>query len=442
MFKVFYKYSACIKIKTDNISILCDPWFGDNTYYGTWTQFPEIKDKFELIGDFDFIYLSHIHPDHYCEQSIKDIIKKYPEKKIIITDWGSKPNYLKKKLIGDGLEKYIISNKKNTYEFSDTIVRIFPHNTNSSSDIDSFLIAYSKKSRKSVLNINDCECNQKLADEINSLKDELSIDISLLCINYTGAGPYPQTYYSPIKQKKILERESKKKKRKFLNRYTDFIKKVKSSYRLPFAGKYALKGDLSKLNKYRGVADALEVKSIDKNAVILADSKDAYFDIEKMQANKERKELYKMPEYIHSEKDYYWRTSLNFEPNESILKRLLITSINRAHRKSECLDNCLWSIYCSNNKNYLQQIWEEEEPWLVNEPLITFNCNKDLKPMELPKNNKIHSHLFIESKALFLVLTGIAHWNNYEVGSIMQVRRIPDLFDRHMQDYLNFLSVI
>lgn len=36
MFKVFYKYSACIKICADDISILCDPWFSENAYYGTW----------------------------------------------------------------------------------------------------------------------------------------------------------------------------------------------------------------------------------------------------------------------------------------------------------------------------------------------------------------------------------------------------------------------
>ena len=47
-----------------------------------------------------------------------------------------------------------------------------------------------------------------------------------------------------------------------------------------------------------------------------------------------------------------------------------------------------------------------------------------------------------ESKALFAVLTGITHWNNYEVGSVYQVRRYPDKFEPTMQAFLNFLSVI
>ena len=40
------------------------------------------------------------------------------------------------------------------------------------------------------------------------------------------------------------------------------------------------------------------------------------------------------------------------------------------------------------------------------------------------------------------MLTGITHWNNYEVGSVYQVRRVPDKFEPKMQAFLNFLSVI
>ncbi len=42
MFRVFYKYSACIKICTDDITILCDPWFDKNAYDGNRGKYPEI----------------------------------------------------------------------------------------------------------------------------------------------------------------------------------------------------------------------------------------------------------------------------------------------------------------------------------------------------------------------------------------------------------------
>ena len=54
MFKVFYKYSACIKICTEDISILCDPWFGKFAYDGTWTQYPSPQNVVNLIGSFEY----------------------------------------------------------------------------------------------------------------------------------------------------------------------------------------------------------------------------------------------------------------------------------------------------------------------------------------------------------------------------------------------------
>ena len=143
MFKVFYKYSACIKICTDDISILCDPWFGDEAYEGTWIQYPKPKNVIKFLGDFDYIYISHIHPDHYCLQTIKKLLKNNKNKKLLIADWESKPNYLKRKLQSDGFEEYIL--ETNSKEINDTTINIIPNITDSQSDVDTALLVTSKK---------------------------------------------------------------------------------------------------------------------------------------------------------------------------------------------------------------------------------------------------------------------------------------------------------
>jgi L-ascorbate metabolism protein UlaG (beta-lactamase superfamily) len=107
MFRVYYKYSACIKVCTEDIAILCDPWFGGNAYEGTWGQYPSVKDARKLVGNFDAIYISHIHPDHYCAESIAKLLSFYGPKPIWIADWGDQPNYLAKKIESDGLGKHI-----------------------------------------------------------------------------------------------------------------------------------------------------------------------------------------------------------------------------------------------------------------------------------------------------------------------------------------------
>ena len=441
MFKVIYKYSACIKICTDDVNILCDPWFGKDAYEGTWTQFPQIQNIDDFIGNFDIVYLSHIHPDHYCPETLKILFNKFGEKEILIADWGDKhPNYLEKKLRNDGLEKFL--NVNNHKIFNDTEINIVPNKTGSASDIDSALIVSSKSLKKSVLNINDCIYNKYLFNEIIKHKNNLNTEFSLFCLGYTGAGPYPQTYYSPEIEKDILIEKALEKKRKFFERYQNAINSIPSKRRLPFAGKYLLAGDLSVLNKYRGVADALEVKSIDSGAIVLDDGGDAYFDLEKNHVSRERKKLYDFPEKIESQRDYFWRKAISFYPTKTLLKRIIVQCIKRAHNKSQCESNYFYSIYPYDDKNTLSHIWSLKKPYKNIEPIITFNCCKDKNPFDLNVKSEIHAHLFIESKALFAVLTGISHWNNFEVGSVFQIRRIPDKFNRNMQSYLNFLSIV
>ena len=203
-----------------------------------------------------------------------------------------------------------------------------------------------------------------------------------------------------------------------------------------------MKGDLSILNKYRGVADALEVKKIDKDAIILDDGGDSFFDLENLTASSVRSHLYSKADYLPIDTDYKWRTSIGFIPNPTLLKRLLHKSIANAHHRSECVDDCYWTIHSYDKPSQLLEIWSHNDPWMHFESLTTFNCNKNSKPQDISKTPKVHCHMFIESKALFAVLTGITHWNNYEVGSVFQVRRIPDQYHPEMQHFLNFMSVI
>jgi len=200
MFKVEYKYSACIKIITDDTRILCDPWFSGSAYEGTWHQFPPIKDKIRLTGDFDFIYISHIHPDHYCSETIKELLTHYGNKKILLADWGEHPNYLARKMASDGFWDILLLS--NEMIIGDTSIRIIPNHTGSLSDIDSALIVSRRKSRRAVLNVNDCIYNDRFYNQINAVKAEGGLEFTLFCLGYTGAGSYPQTYYSPITDEK------------------------------------------------------------------------------------------------------------------------------------------------------------------------------------------------------------------------------------------------
>ncbi len=92
MIEVTYYYSACVGIKTQDISVLCDPWFTDGIYDGSWYQYPKLKDPVSKIGSYDLVYVSHIHPDHYDSNFLKEYLAAYPMARVVIAPFGK--NYL------------------------------------------------------------------------------------------------------------------------------------------------------------------------------------------------------------------------------------------------------------------------------------------------------------------------------------------------------------
>ena len=91
--------SATIILESSDVKLICDPWLTDGIYYGSWCNYPPIPiEKYDLEG-IDYIYVSHIHPDHFdpgtFEHLNKDIpvlIHKYHKQflKMNITRWASK----------------------------------------------------------------------------------------------------------------------------------------------------------------------------------------------------------------------------------------------------------------------------------------------------------------------------------------------------------------
>jgi UDP-MurNAc hydroxylase len=129
-----YIYSACIITKTPDVVILHDPWFTEGIYDGSWYHYPKINDPLTSIGDVDYIYISHIHPDHYDCDFLKSYFNKYGVKKVLIANHS--PNHLAGKMRADGIESTILIEP---LIIGKTSIEIIPHQTGSSSDIDSVL---------------------------------------------------------------------------------------------------------------------------------------------------------------------------------------------------------------------------------------------------------------------------------------------------------------
>ena len=76
--KITFLQSACVLIESDNTKILCDPWLVDGEYYGSWSLYPPYELKPEKFDDVDYIYISHIHPDHCSPKTLSKLNKNIP----------------------------------------------------------------------------------------------------------------------------------------------------------------------------------------------------------------------------------------------------------------------------------------------------------------------------------------------------------------------------
>jgi len=423
--KVRYIYSACIVTSTPDVSILHDPWFTEGIYDGSWFHFPKVLDPVESIGDVDIVYISHIHPDHYDSLFLKKYFAEYGVKKVCIANHS--PNHLAGKMRADGINPTILSTP---LEIGSTSIEIIPHKTGSISDIDSAMVLkYRSSADKThcVVNANDIIFDDEMRQKLKNTAGDVDI---LLC-GYTGAGPYPQTYFDLSSDQ--LVKEANNKKVSFFERYKALVDTIDATVNIPFAGKYVLGGRLAGMNEFRGVADPVEILEFDNKAIVLADNGgeiDTKYFIPTQVRTKMYDEIEKVQrmEEIKSAKMDYERLISEHEIGQLPLKRLLILASRNALNKSECEDDY---YFCFN---------------LPTVGICVLNANKNRSESvtffdELASLPVPRSEIIIDPRYLFGLLTNVYHWNNAEVGSQYETRRTPNVLNRKAQTFLNYLTI-
>jgi UDP-MurNAc hydroxylase len=74
--KVTFLGHAGLFVETDHGSILCDPWFNP-AFFASWFPFPDNQSvDLEAIGHPDFLYISHLHHDHFDPAFLRDHVDK------------------------------------------------------------------------------------------------------------------------------------------------------------------------------------------------------------------------------------------------------------------------------------------------------------------------------------------------------------------------------
>tara|TARA_B100000579_G_C22805640_1_gene842349 strand:+ start:500 stop:1831 length:1332 start_codon:yes stop_codon:yes gene_type:complete len=259
--------NSFIEVIFSNKKIVCDPWIG-NTNESAWYSWPFYYKSNSFLNQIkpDFIYISHLHCDHFDPKTLG----KYKNKntKIIIKKFKSKR--LKNKIKNLGFKNIIElkswEKKRICDEFNIAIIPQMSSNTSELSDevnydLDTSIIIESRISKKIFYNNVD---NPLSINELKKVKkyinDNFKSNLSIMCYPLGAASGYPQTFIDLNKsheKKKIIEKSFEK--------LGKVLKIFEPEIFFPAGGTYMISGKFNVLNKWIAQPSNGEIKNYFKN---------------------------------------------------------------------------------------------------------------------------------------------------------------------------------
>lgn len=436
--------SACVVVEHAGVRVLCDPWLSDGIYYGSWYHYPPLTIAPEDLADVDYIYISHIHPDHMDVETLKRLPKSI---KVLVLEYAEK--YLVRILSGLGFEVTEVPHRGSVTLGEDFVLELFaadncdpllcsrflgcaPQPYGKTMWIDS--LAVFRGGGMTVVNTNDCPFELAHAACAAIVDRHGTVDLAL--VGYSGAGEYPQCFDN-LQGAAILEK-AREKRAQFLSQATLFIRQLRARAVMPFAGQYTLGGRLSALNDLRGVPEPHEAavelqqllrKDLSPPAIVLLNSGESY-DVESGQASAP----YMPPDPVERQRyidEVLSGKSFTYEGTEA-------ASLERVD---------LLPLLAEAQKRLLrhQELWNYSSPWRLyldagGDDLYCVPF--DRTPVAAVKRGGEQGpyvRISLDYALLRMILERRAHWNNASIGSHLRFFRDPDVYERAVYMLLSYL---
>lgn len=393
--------NACCIYESNNFKLLCDPWLSPGAFYGSWFQYPPLKTKPEDVADYDALYISHLHPDHFDPETLKHFDKTKP---VIILDRD--PNYLERMVRREGFGNIAKLKDGETLKIGPFIVTMFGpfcghpfFETELGNLIDSAIVVDDGSYK--IFNANDNTPDLKSAQ---MLKDRFgSFDIAQL--NYNAAGPYPSCFKNLSFPEKVKAHTHTLKRN--LNHVVELCGVLEPGVFMPFAGAYMLGGRNWAKNEYLGTttpefaAGFVQMESLFQDTLILKEG-------ESYELGSELRQCF----YAQAPYDYD-TDSLPAIPELDYLIKEATKNLRKYQDRFQCYPEA--SV------------------------LINGRYQINLSQEGLEAQNYLKADL--DPALLHGILTGKYHWNNAEIGCHIEFYREPDVYLPDVHLLMSFLHV-
>lgn len=421
--KVRHIYNACCIYESQGARLLTDPWLMDGAFEGSWAAYPPLKTKPQDVIGCDFLYISHLHPDHFDPETLQHFDRKIP---VIIYENNRGLNFLKNKLMTMGFINIIGIKDGETYlipPFRLTMYGPFSKHPFDPSLLGNFLdsaLVIEAEGIK-ILNANDNTPTLEAASQIRKNHGPLR----LVQLKDSLAGPYPSCFpqlNSYQKQQEAI---------RLVHRQTDHIVKVATQldarYLQPFASSYRLQGYLSWKNAYLGLQDSFILKTkLEKEYSYLRPallSENDVLDLETgiITYGEKNQMDFLIWEKLYSTKKYVYENDPL--PVSSEIKESVSKAFEKLAQKQKQL-------------NYFPDI---HLTLSVSDPNYYLSASVSLRADNKIPSQKITARLPV--RLLHRILHRKAHWNNSEVGCHIDFTREPNVYDPDFPNLMAFFHL-
>ncbi|MEX0862880.1 MBL fold metallo-hydrolase [Nitrosopumilus sp.] len=441
--KIIQLNSASVMIEDSTgdskVKILCDPWLEGEEYLGSWAMYPPYDFNPDNFIDVDFIYVSHIHPDHSSAKTLSKLNKDIP---VLIHNFPEK--FLKNKIESLGfktieLEHGVRISLKNNLHINIMAADNCDPNICGqimgcglaeikfkTTQIDT--IAVFDNEKQVIVNTNDCPFD--IAKDTASLIKSLYGNIDVLLVGYVAASSWPHCYNLPDDEK---HQESIKKQFTKLETTKKYIELLQPKYYIPFAGRYTLCGKNTVMNQYRGepeLEDAFEwlcsnVSPEKYRGIIM--NNDCWLDIDTGKINKtytpiDKTEKQKYVNDVLSKKKFPYEHEPI--PSSSEIWDLIPKSYENFEKIRKKIN------WVSNSIIILKTIDVNNE-----DLIIAISCNgkgfQKISQSDI-ENYDQYMTISLDIRLLKWLLNGPqkAHWSNADLGSHLIYNRVGSIYKR------------
>ncbi len=423
-------------LEHDGVVIGMDIWLTQGPFEGSWFHYPPLRPTKFSVEDCDYIYISHIHPDH-CD--FKALNRARRDTTFIVPAYMN--CLLERKLRAFGFKNVISlhpgeqTNLKCNARI--TLYGQFINNLFAASAfgslIDSAILL--EWDDRTILN-----CNDNYLDAVSARKivaAHPSIDLALM--PHSASGPYPASFRNLNQAEKVAE--AKRLQREYIDHFVAITDIVRPRIVVPCAAEYVVVGSLHEKNPFIGLASADEaVSQINKTERVGRGPTTAVRMDCGTILNIEDGTLSGLPPRRWTDQDrddfaerlkdvpfpYEWESECT---DVREIKTMVQTGRNHIWQQQTRLD---WKI---DYNIYLTIDGRTSFHFNFSDPRTTFS--------ESHIEERIQPYLecFLSQQLLCAILSRKAHWNNAEGGLHIDFFRAPNIYLPEVYTLMSFLHV-